>query len=156
MIRMIILAIAASLSTIGGVYGAVFWKTSANAPADKDAQSKLQVFKTHMVSVPILADGQVLGYVVTRLQFTADADLMKTSLVQPEAFVADEAFRLIYETTPDDIRKGRKQAFKELTAGIISGANERLGRDVVKDIMIDSWTYLSKQDMMRNNEHSRQ
>ncbi len=152
---MIILAIVASLSTVGGVYGAVFWKTSANAPANKDEQAKLQTLKTHMVSVPVLADGQVLGYVVTRLQFTADADLMKGSAVQPEAFVADEAFRRIYETTPDDIKKGRKQVFKEMTADIVAGVNKRLGRNVVKDIMIDSWTYLSKQDMMRNNERAR-
>jgi flagellar basal body-associated protein FliL len=152
---MIILAIVASLSTVGGVYGAVFWKTSANAPVNKEEQSKLQTMKTHMISVPILTDGQVLGYVVARLQFTADADLIKASSVQPEAFVADQAFRLIYETTPDDIKKGRKRVFKELSANIISGVNARLGRDVVKDIMIDSWTYLSKQDMMRNNEHAR-
>ena len=107
-----------------------------------------------MVSVPILLDGQVLGYVVTRLRFAADSELVKESSIQPEAFVADEAFRLIYETAPKDIKTGRKNALKELTENIASGANQRLGRNVVKDVMIDSWTYLSKQDMMRNHERA--
>lgn len=155
MIRMIILSIVACLSTVGGVYGAVAWKTSARDAVGKDEQPKLQILKTPMVSVPIMSDGQVLGYVVARLNFTADSDLLKASSVQPEAFVADEAFRLIYETTPKDIKTGRKQALKELTANIVAGTNKRLGRDVVKDVMIDSWTYLSKQDMMRNNERTR-
>ncbi len=73
-----------------------------------------------------------------------DSELLKLSTIQPEVFVADEAFRRIYETTPNDIRTGRKQAIKDLAANIAAGANKRLGRDVIKDIMIDSWTYLSK------------
>lgn len=154
MIRMILLSLVACLSTVGGVYGAVTWKSSLSAEPSKDGNTKLQILKTPMVSVPILLDGQVLGYVVTRLQFTADSELVKESSVQPEAFVADEAFRLIYETTPKDIKAGRKDALKELTENIVSGANERLGRNVVKDVMIDSWTYLSKQDMMRNHERA--
>ncbi len=154
MIRMILLALVACLSTVGGVFGAVTWKSSMNAEPSKDEKHKLQMLKTPMVSVPILSDGQVLGYVVTRLQFAADAELLKESSVQPEAFVADEAFRLIYETTPKDIKAGRKNALKELSENIASGTNERLGRNVVKDVMIDSWTYLSKQDMLRNHERA--
>jgi flagellar basal body-associated protein FliL len=154
-IRLIVLIIIACISTVGGVYGAVSWKSSANAAPVKDDQPKLQIMKTRMVSVPILANGEVLGYVVTRMQFTADSDLVKASSVPPDAFVADEAFRLIYETTPTEIKTGRKQAIKDLAANIAAGANKRLGRDLVKDVMIDSWTYLSKQDMMRNNEHAR-
>jgi flagellar basal body-associated protein FliL len=154
-IRLIALIVVACISTVGGVYGAVSWKSGTKAARVNDNQPKLQLMKTRMVSVPVLTDGQVLGYVVMRLQFTADSDLVKASSVQPDAFVADEAFRLIYETTPNEIKTGRKQAIKELTANIAAGANKRMGRDVVKDIMIDSWTYLSKQDMMRNNEHAR-
>lgn len=152
MIRMILLSVVACLSTVGGVYGAVTWKASTANSAGKPDEPKLQILKTPMVSVPILSDGEVLGYVVTRLQFAADAALVKTSSIQPEAFVADEAFRLIYETTPKDIKTGRKQALKDLTENIVAGTNKRLGHDVVKDVMIDSWTYLSKQDMMRNHE----
>ncbi|MET0407199.1 MAG: flagellar basal body-associated protein FliL [Hyphomicrobium sp.] len=151
MIRSIIVAIVACLSTLGGVYGAMSLKANAKAPTGQDDQSKLQIIKTRMVSVPLVMDGEVMGYVVTRLQFVADAELLKLSSVQPEVFVADEAFRKIYETAPNDMKSGRKQALRELAAGVAAAANKRMGRDVVKDVMIDSWSYLSKQDMMRNN-----
>lgn len=154
MIRLILLALVACISTVGGVYGGVTWKSSMIAKPSDDESHKLQILKTPMVSVPILSDGQVLGYVVTRLQFAVDAGLLKESSVQPEAFVADEAFRLIYEATPRDIKVGRKNALKELAENIASGTNARLGRKLVKDVMIDSWTYLSKQDMMRNHERA--
>ncbi|SFV37166.1 flagellar basal body-associated protein FliL [Hyphomicrobium facile] len=155
MIRLLVLSLIACLSTIGGVYGAVSWKSNAKTDTAKETGPKLQMMKTHMVSVPILTNGEVMGYVVTRMQFTADSELVKLSTIQPEVFVADEAFRQIYETTPNDIRTGRKQAIKDLAANIAAGANKRLGRDVIKDIVIDSWTYLSKADMMKNNERNR-
>lgn len=150
MIRMIILSIAACLSTMGGVYGAVTWKKSASENPDKGAQANVQMMKTRMVSVPVMSDGQVLGYVVARLQFSAVTEELKASTVQPEPFVADEAFKRIYDTTPGDMKAGRKQALRVLTADIASGVNKRLGRNVIKDVFIDSWTYLSKQDMMKN------
>ncbi|MFA5957131.1 flagellar basal body-associated protein FliL [Hyphomicrobium sp.] len=149
MIRTLILAVLTCLSTIGGLYGAMTWKANANASSSQEPQSKLQMMKTRMVSVPLLTDGQVLGYVVMRLQFVADMDLAKLSTVQPDVFVADEAFRLIYEKAPEDMKTGRKQVINELAASVATGANKRMGRDVVKDVMIDSWAYLSKQDMMR-------
>jgi len=151
-IRMILLSVVACLSTVGGVYGAVTWKAAAANTAGEDTHPKLQIMKTPMISVPILSDGEVLGYVVTRLNFAVDTELLKENSIQPDAFVADEAFRLIYETTPKDLKSGRKQALKDLTAGIIAGTNKRLGDDVVKDVMINTWTYLSKQDMIRDNE----
>ena len=49
--------------------------------------------KTRMVSVPIMADGQVLGYVVTRLQFSADYRRLKPARCSRKPFVADEAFQ---------------------------------------------------------------
>jgi hypothetical protein len=149
------LAILTCLSTIAGIYGAMTVKANAKSQVNQDPQSKLQVMKTRMVSVPLLADGEVFGYVVTRLQFVADADLLKLSSVAPDVFVADEAFRKIYENTPEDMKNGRKQAIKQITTEVAAGANRRIGRDVVKDVMIDSWTYLSKQDMMKNNERTR-
>jgi hypothetical protein len=155
MIRLLVLSLIACLSTIGGVYGAVSWKSGAQTDAAKEIEPKLLMMKTHMVSVPIMTNGEVMGYVVTRMQFTADSELVKLSTIQPELFVADEAFRQIYETTPNDIKTGRKQAIKDLAANIAAGANKRLGRDMIKDIMIDSWTYLSKADMMKNNERNR-
>lgn len=155
MIRSIVLAIVTCLATIGGIYGSMSLKASAKASGHEDGQSKLQVMKTGMVSVPILTDGQVLGYIVTRLQFVADMDLVKLSSVQPNVFVADEAFRQIYETAPKDIKGGGRKEMKLLAQNVAAGANKRIGRDVVKDVMIDSWAYLSKQDMMRTNERYR-
>jgi hypothetical protein len=155
LIKALILAAITCLSTLGGVYGAMALKSGLSAKAaGHDDQNKLQIMKTRMVSVPLVKDGELLGYIVTRLQFVADTDLVKLSSIQPEAFVADEAFRTIYESTPDDIRSPRKQALRQFTAEVVSATNKRVGRDVIKDVMIDSWTFLSKQDMVRKNDHN--
>lgn len=155
MVKVLFLSIVVCLSTIGGVYGATRWKAAAVAAADTKAAPKIQILKTRMVSVPVLADGQVLGYVITRLQFTVDTDLLKDTAVPPESFVSDEAFKFIYETTAEDMKSGRKQVLRVLASNVADGVNKRVGIPLVKDVVIDSWTYLSKQDMMKNNERSR-
>ena len=152
MIRSLLLAVITCLSTLGGLYGATIWKANAKAATAAGDQGKLQMMKTRMVSVPLLSNGEVLGYVVTRLEFVADMGLANLSTVQPEVFVADEAFRQIYEKAPEDMKSGRKQVVRQLAASVASGANTRMGRDVVKDVMIDSWAFLSKQDMMRDHD----
>ena len=149
MIRSVILALIACLSTIGGVDGASIMRANAKAASSDAAPSKLQIMKTRMVSVPLLSDGEIIGYIITRLQFVADTDLAKLSTVQPDAFVADAAFREIYEKAPDDMKSGRKQVLNEVVANVAIAANKRIGRDVIKDVMIDSWAYLSKHDMMK-------
>jgi hypothetical protein len=149
MIRSVLLALIACLSTIGGVYGASIMRANAKAASSDAAPSKLQIMKTRMVSVPLLSDGEIIGYIITRLQFVADTDLAKLSTVQPDAFVADAAFREIYEKAPDDMKSGRKQVLNEVVANVAIAANKRIGRDVIKDVMIDSWAYLSKHDMMK-------
>jgi hypothetical protein len=151
---MIVLSVVACLSTVGGIYGSAVLKSYAKATATSDENQKVMLMRTRMVSVPIMSDGEVLGYVVTRLQFTAALDELTGSSIKPEPFVADEAFKRIYETGPKEVRAGRKQALRKLTANIAEGVNKRLGRDVIKNVFIDSWTYLSKQDMIKNNEHS--
>lgn len=148
MIRSLVLALITCLSTIGGLYGAMTWKAAAKATSGDAEHDQYQMMRTRMVSVPLLSNGEVLGYIVTRLQFLAETSLLKGSTVQPEAFVADEAFRQIYEKAADDMKSGRKQVINELANSVAAGANKRMGRAVVKDVMIDSWAYLSKQDMM--------
>jgi len=148
-IRSLVLALITCLSTIGGLYGAMSWKAAAKAASTNTEQGQYQMMRTRMVSVPLLSNGEVLGYIVTRLQFLADTSLLKISTVQPEAFVADEAFRQSYEKAQEDMKSGRKQVINDLANNVAAGANKRMGRDVVKDVMIDSWAYLSKQDMMR-------
>ena len=149
MIRSLLIALIACFSTIGGLYGVMTLKANAKAATGEDSQSKLQMMKTRMVSVPLLSNGEVIGYIVTRLQFVADTSVVKPGSVQPEVFVADEAFRQIYEKAPEDMKSGRKQVIRELAGDVAAGANKRMGREIVKDVMIDSWAYLSKQDMMR-------
>ncbi|MEQ1673031.1 MAG: flagellar basal body-associated protein FliL, partial [Hyphomicrobium sp.] len=68
-------------------------KSAAVAPAHKE---KLETLKTRMISVPILANNNVQGFLVTRIEFVADVDMIKSRQVPAESFVADEAFKIVY------------------------------------------------------------
>jgi hypothetical protein len=141
--------------TLGAVFGVAKWHSSDSKELSDGKASKKESFKTRMISVPILVGNEVQGYVVARFEFTADTDILKTSSVGPDSFVADEAFKAIYGEVSKDYRIVRKQDLKALTADIVMGVNKRLGAEFIYDVMIDSWSYLSKQDMEKADEHSK-
>lgn len=95
------------------------------------------------VSVPVLADGHVRGYVVARFTaITTDAE----PGARIDLFVVDEIFRSIYSLGLRDLEVGEKSRLAELTKGIIQRLNERLGRPVVRELLVQEWAWVGKKN----------
>ena len=155
MIKIVVMGVWVCIVALGTVFGVVKWHNSDNQALTDGKNAKIENFKTRMISVPLLVGNEVQGYVVARFEFTVDSGQLESSAVAPESFVADEAFKAIYGDVSKDFRVVRKQDLKALTADIVAGVNKRLGLELIHDVMIDSWSYLSQQDMEKNNEHSK-
>ncbi len=95
----------------------------------------------------MIADGKVQGYVIAVLVFTADAKLMHTLPVPPNSFVVDEAFRQIYSDPALDFRKLAKYDITKRLAEVRAKVNERLGGDVVKDVLVDEINFVAKREV---------
>lgn len=110
------------------------------------------MLRTRNISVPVLDGGVVLGYVVARFEFSADSEVLKMTSVLPESLVADEAFKLIYSHDARVSRNTRKHDLEALTKSISDGVNKKVGERLVKDVLIETWSYLSKEDLEKLNE----
>jgi hypothetical protein len=97
---------------------------------------------TRRIGVPILAGGTVQGYVVAKFSFTADANRLKEAPVKPDDFVLDEAFRVIYETSAVDFANLRRHDLGELGRTVVTRVNQRLGADLVQDLLVEELSYL--------------
>jgi flagellar basal body-associated protein FliL len=155
LIKIVVMGVWVCIVALGTVFGVVMWHNSDSQASSDGKKAKTEKFKTRMISVPLLVGNEVQGYVVARFEFTVDSEHLKSSAVGPDSFVADEAFKAIYGDVSKDFRVVRKQDLKALTADIVAGVNKRLGLELIHDVMIDSWSYLSKQDMENDNEHSK-
>ena len=105
---------------------------------------ELTPIRTRMISVPVVADGGIRGYVVAQFAFTAPAALMKHLSVKPDLYVLDEAFQLIFSGELIDFRQFKKQDLPGLGKKIAENVNKRLGTRVVEDVLVQELNYVPK------------
>jgi hypothetical protein len=154
MIKPILTGAWVCAATMGAAYlGAVWQRPPAPAkPNDHGASSDLTPVRTRMISVPILGDGAIRGYVVAQFAFTAPAKLMKELPVKPDMFVLDEAFQLIFSGELLDFRQFKKQDLPALGKKIAENVNKRLGVHVVEDVLVQELNYVSKDNVRGGTE----
>ena len=133
--------------TILSCYGAVTWGGGFFAKATEPYLEGLQYKKLSPINVPMIAEGKVQGYVVLVLVITADARLIATLPVPPSPFVVDEAFRQIYADTSIDFRRLGKYDITRRLAEVRTRVNERLGSEVVRDVLVDEMNFVAKREV---------
>lgn len=149
---MLILGIWASVVSLGAAFGVMTWQSGKKDDVVAPPPPAASLLRTKTISVPMLLDGQVRGYVVSRFEFTADTAKIASSGATPESLVADEAFKLIYSRSATDVQMAKKHDLQALTKAIGDGVNDRIGNNLIKDVLIESWSYLSKEDLEKINE----
>jgi hypothetical protein len=97
----------------------------------------------------MVENGSVQGYLVARFVYTVDARTMHQLSVPPEPFVVDEAFRRIYADERLDFRKLARYDLSILTTAIKQRVNERMRADIVQDVMVEDFNYVSREEFQR-------
>jgi hypothetical protein len=109
----------------------------------------LQSQKTRVLSVPMVENGAVQGYIVARFVYTVEATTMRQLAVPPEPYVVDEAFRRIYADERLDFRKLARYDLSILTGAIKQRVNERMQAEIVQDVLIEDFNYVSREEFQR-------
>lgn len=152
MIKLLLLGVWACVVSLGTAFGVMTFQNVHKSEVTEPVAAVAALLRTKTISVPMLITGQVYGYVVARFEFTAETEKLAASAATPESLVADEAFKLIYSRSAEDIRTAQKHDLQALTKSIADGVNQRLGSDLIKEVLIESWSYLSKEDLAKLNE----
>jgi hypothetical protein len=150
MIKMLVLAIWASAVTALSSYGATQWRaTQAAAPSDDKGERKYEYRKTRIINVPVIADGALLGYVIVQFLYAMDGKVAEKLNLNPDAFVLDMAFRRLYGDPSLDFRHLDKYDINGLTRQIAAMMNEKLGEGVVKEVLVQDFAYMPKDQAPR-------
>jgi hypothetical protein len=125
------------------------WRSRATEsviPAKKAGD--LQRKKTMPINVPMIANGNVEGYIVAQFIYLADAKNLQELSVPPDDFITDEAFRTLYSTQVnfDHLEKYDVQG---LTKALVQKINQRLGSEIIKDVLVEEFTYVQKRDISK-------
>jgi hypothetical protein len=146
MIRLVLAGLWVCILTAGTSYAVAYWKENGSLLPQKSEYEGLQYQKTRALSVPMVENGGVQGYIVARFVYTVEARTMHQLSIPPEPFVVDEAFRRIYADERLDFRKLARYDLSILTSAIKQRVNERMHAEVVQDVLVDNFNYVSKEE----------
>jgi hypothetical protein len=135
--------------TSASAYVSSAWRskdTQSGTPVNKAGD--LVRKKTMPLNVPMIANGIVEGYIVAQFIYLADTQSLKELSVPPDDFITDEAFRALYSGQVD-FNHLQKYDLQSLTKALAEKINQRLGREIIKDVLVEEFTYVPKGDISR-------
>jgi hypothetical protein len=108
LIRYLLLGVWAIAVAMASVYAGVAWsQRDAGGAADNTPMIGLDYVKTRPLSVPMIRDGQIAGYIVIELVYTVDVKVKSKLPVPLDVFLLDEAFRSLFASTEIDLTISR-------------------------------------------------
>jgi len=149
-VRLLLAGVWACIVTVGASLALSYWKESHTALGAKQAYAEgLVSEKTRIINVPMIAEGSVQGYIVAQFAFTADSTMLRQQPVPPETYVVDEAFRNIYADEKLDFKNLSRYDLALLTRTVREHVNKRLQADVLQDVLVQDFNYVSKDQIRR-------
>lgn len=147
MLKLAAIGIWVIVVTAGATFASVFLSSEGDDSGEKESNRGIENLSTEMMSIPVIRDGDVTGYMVVQLSFAADRAVLEEDKSDPLPFLKDAAFRTLFANPGMDVRHLRKKDLDALTAAIAREANLRLGKEVILNVLFQEVNYLKKDDI---------
>jgi hypothetical protein len=152
MIKFIAAAIWICIATVG----AVFYSFQAAGERGADEPPKpmlggLDYVKTDIISVPLIRNSAVEGYLLTKLVYTVEPEELKKLSIPAEALITDQVYSYLYMNPQIDFTKDSTLDVDAFRKNIRDSINARVGENLVHEVLIDQVDFLSKEDIRNNS-----
>lgn len=148
MIKPLLLAVWVSVVSLGAVYGVFIMQTKEGGNKKDEGAVEIEYVKPEEMSVPMIVNGKVTGYVIAQFAFTTDSELLKKMSIAPDYIFNNEAFNVIYESKIMDFTRIKKHNLPAVAVKIKKNINKRMQSEFVKDVLIQQLKYIP-QDSVR-------
>ncbi len=147
MIKQLLFAFWICAVTIGAAYGMILWQVSASQDIADAGEKPLTIeqVQTKRISVPVIHEGRLKGYVLAQFIFRVNGDALKQMTARPDIFLVDEVFKSIYSGEAIDFRDPKKPDVRALSDLIKKKANERFGQDFVLEVLVQELNYVPQE-----------
>jgi hypothetical protein len=151
MVKILLTGLWACIVTLGAVYFSV-QMSAAPAPVDEEAARKnlLELVKGESITVPMISDGKVTGYFLGRISFMMDKEKIKGVHLPVTELMTDELFTLLVGNKMVDLGQPNSFDVNTFRSTIKDNMNQKLGDELVAEVLIEQLDYMSKEDI-RNN-----
>lgn len=150
MIKTVLVGLWTSGVALAAAYLALMLSAAPHEKAaDGEAEKTVEFIKSDTMSVPVIREGKVMGYVVAELSFAVHRPA-EAEGAGPAPYLVDAAYRTIYENISADFGRLKPQDLKEMSEKIKAEANARLGEDMVQDVLVSSINFVGRDEIRTN------
>lgn len=136
-----------AIVALASAYAVIAWQPGNAPPAGDEAGAAVDQIKTKLISVPVITEGKVQGYVVAQFLFEVHRDKAVQIPDQIENLLRDGAFRVLYAGERVDFRKLQKHDLEALSKTIVETINARVNQRLVRAVLIQNLNYLTSEDI---------
>lgn len=130
--------------TLASVY---FSLKLASAPAVDTAaaerEAAMEFVSGYTTTVPVIGEGGVNGYLLTRLAYKANRDLAAKQVVPVQQMITDELYTLLVGKKIIDVTATGSFDLDAFRATVKEGLNRRFGADVIDEVFVEQIDYLT-------------
>jgi hypothetical protein len=139
---MLLLGLVVVIATLGGSYAAM-QLPQGNAAVKEDASEKAEVVKIDPISVPVVREGKIQGYVIGRFAFSAPASAVRKDKDALTLYASEAIFRSVYEEEELDFSSLKIIEVDKLIGRILAKANARIGSPTFAQVFVESMSFLA-------------
>lgn len=152
MIKHLIIGFCAVIVSLGSMVISAHLFAAGGEPQPSAENRATEDIKSGVISVPVIKSGTIRGYVIA--EFLCVIDTERAAKRPVVAYLADEVFRRIFNNEAADFARVELIDVPKLVAAMRESLNQRLGGEVVTDVLVQQFEYISKQeirDQIRKN-----
>ena len=151
MIKFVVAAVWIIGVTIGTIF--VSYSMSARPPetaGESPYNGKLEFVKTDMLSVPVVQDGAVKGYFLSKLVYAADVEKLRKLALPIDTLLVDEVYTFLFSNPSIDFSRVEGVDLNAMRNGLKDSINRRVGDDLIYEVMVEQVDYLTKEQIRDN------
>jgi hypothetical protein len=151
MLKLIITGVWVAAVTLGSVYFSI-QMAMAPDPAEDEAKKKAvqELVRGETITYPLIAAGKVEGYFLAKASFVTDkTKLGEITLPIPE-LLTDELYTELVGDKVIRVGENRNFDLKAFKERVKTALNQKLGSEVILDVIVEQIDYLTKQEIQDN------
>lgn len=150
MLKTLVIGIWVVAVALGAVYFSVNMALTPDEDPEAARLASLETIRGDVTSLPVIQDGKVQGYFLTRLSYVGDKARLSQVHIPITALITDELFDTLVGKKLLNLQDNSGFDLDEFRKMIKDAINKKLGEDVIEDILVEQIDYLSKNDIRSN------
>lgn len=149
MMKLLMIGVWGCVVTLAGAYGGVYWRTHSHDSGDKAHEEALETRKIKPITVPIISNGMIKGYILAEFSLVAPKGDPHDKAIDPEGYFLDETYRFIYASSDKDFTNMQTSDVADMTRRITEAVNKRLGKVMVKEALVTNFGFIPRDELQQ-------